>query len=376
MEKVVTIFLGAGFSKICGFPLVSEANEEFENNLNNKRLTMHSSSEWGFINQKPNLYNEMLKSIIEYYKKSTNKSFDYEETITWLIENKDKIFSTSEISSFRQYERVFHDIENEFKSMLIHLVRFIISKKINEEKIIKYQFLIDLINRFQVDGRIINFFTLNHDILLERILEYNGFQYSDGFSVQNSPVVYLKKRLPIYNFSYGGDINVHKLHGSFNYYNLYLRTPGLGHNSGILMTSEHYLKLKTNDYLEKHQASFNIKKLNPDNSQFNPDIEPNFIMGKDKVGLINGDYVYNDVLRRLQISYIMSDLSIIIGYSFRDDHVNEIMDLYGFNSKMDVINLNPNIKYPLNKQNKHLNVVDIKKPGQFGYELQVIEEKD
>jgi hypothetical protein len=72
----------------------------------------------------------------------------------------------------------------------------------------------------------------------------------------------------------------------------------------------------------------------------------------------------------------MSDLVVVMGYSYRDEHVNNIMDLYGMNSKMDLINMNPGMEYALDTSNKNLNVVNIKNPNEFGYQLQQLDERD
>lgn len=373
MENVVTFVLGAGFSKICGFPLASEVNSLFKKYLETKTVVRASSSEWVFENREPNEYafdNKVLSQIIQLYEKDNSKDFNYEDALDWIVENENHL--PERVKEWDNSQLRGSGIDLDF--VFIHLIKSVIDRRINEEMIVKFNFLIEIIDDYLTQGYKINFFTLNHDRLLERILDYHGYRYSDGFSTWNTPLYFESKKIPVYDFNYMEDINIHKLHGSLNYYNIRLSVQSA--RSSYTAVSDYYYKAKINNYFEKHSASYRNKKMNPHNSNFNLDIKPNFVVGSKKMELINNDYTYRDLLRRFHISCIMSETIVIFGYSYQDDHINEIIDLYGYNYKMNIVNVNPKKEYPLNMENKQLKIVNLKDHQNLKWELRDLDQEE
>jgi hypothetical protein len=288
MQKVVTIFLGAGFSKIGGFPLVSEVNQNFVEFLDTKNVYRYTSSEWSFKAGEPGFFNEVVQGILKIYKEKTKESFDYESSLSWILKNRSL---WSEDSYFEKYEKRKADLNEVFtniKFVFVHLIKSVIDRAVKEAMVMKYQFFIEyLIERFLLQGRTINIFSLNHDILVEKILNYYGYEFADGFSITNSPLYHQSKQIQIYNFAYDKNINLYKLHGSFNYYNIELRIPNSNFSPSYVQGTNYYLKAKISQYLDKHRAHIKNVKLNPVSNQFNLDIEPNFITGLNKKQLIH-----------------------------------------------------------------------------------------
>ena len=78
-------------------------------------------------------------------------------------------------------------------NILNYLIADLLSEfKKNDEEIKKiYYNFIQYITKFNE----VDIFTLNHDLLLERILELNEIEFSKGFNILNSNIFYEKNYL-------------------------------------------------------------------------------------------------------------------------------------------------------------------------------------
>ena len=157
-----------------------------------------------------------------------------------------------------------------------------------------------------------NFFTLNHDLLLEELFTNNQLQLNDGFEVgefysEESPV------LNHYSGRYSGSNRIYKLHGSVNYWNYYYVVNGRAINKNVVTR---------HTYGDAH--SFYIH-----------DKEGSQIMAEDSGLVLSGvetkkrryaGPLVSELIPLFEVVSKTADLTIIIGYSFMDEIINRILD--------------------------------------------------
>ena len=99
--------------------------------------------------------------------------------------------------------------ENKKYSKILDIINYLITDllskfKKNDEEIKKtYDNFIQYINKFNE----VDIFTLNHDLLLERILELNEIEFSKGFNILNSNIFYEKNPLPTFDNNFNASFS-------------------------------------------------------------------------------------------------------------------------------------------------------------------------
>lgn len=163
------------------------------------------------------------------------------------------------------------------------------------------QFMINLINDSRYEK--IDFFTLNHDTLLEQIFYQEKIEVCDGFGDYENDVKYWQPDL--YNSS-ATKVKLLKLHGSVNWFRLRKDDGdwrddkiGIPKNLDFWHTKDPY-----------------------DNHQFPPDGRPFFLAGtyNKMMQYISG--IYMDIHSLFHNRLPLSNHMIISGYSFSDKGIN------------------------------------------------------
>jgi SIR2-like domain len=165
-------------------------------------------------------------------------------------------------------------------------------------------------------------FTLNHDLLLEDLLHYYNKEYSDGFTANHSPLRGDdNENIEIFNNNYDKEIKVFKLHGSIDYYKYdYFIKEGLYFNP----TGE-YVFFKPKTYHNKHVAKRIDLESGSVLQSLTVNITPQFLTGKNKPDIIKKLTFYESLFKNFnEVLKTTTDL-MIIGYSFKDNHINDML---------------------------------------------------
>lgn len=378
MENHLTVILGAGFSANAEMPTSRAIAERFNRDLKEKLLSA-SSSEWFWIDNKDEtsihngrlnynyiaysyVFNELVKRYVAdrggfiYYEDFYQFIIDNFKSSDWIeelfekaktslltdkpffLEEKNKEYYKSYLFAFdhKQFQKV-SDILN----YLIGDILSVIPKNDAELKAI-YQRFIDYITQFES----VDIFTLNHDLLLERVLELNGLKYSKGFNVEDSPISHNDLSVPYFNNTFNEKIKIHKLHGSLDFFQFrHYEKNGMW----LQPTGEYDYYLTTN-YSTKH----NSIRINPNTKEilqdYNPDIVPKFITGTKKLDIIDSDFLFKKLFQNFGEIISKTENLLISGYSFSDDHLNEKLK----SKEINFINQNPSKEYPFNGNGKNI----------------------
>lgn len=375
-----TYILGAGFSIPVGYPSGQKLNQKFFENVENKILKF-SSGEWswdehgeisannGRLNFDYLNISYLLSELVEDFQKITFLPFDYEEFYDWInqpysnsfIQKKCEVvnkrllsegysqssphlFSSADINQYLLvqscYEYLIADLLNQpyQRNLYSHLYSSFISRLENDE--------------------LSNIFTLNHDTLLEFLLHNKGLKYSDGFSSIDSIIGNdQKEMLPVFNNEYVDSIKLFKLHGSIDYYNYSELIPTQG---GVYQCSENSWFFKTDRYWDVHTAGMIDKGTKEIIQSLNTNIRPQFLTGKSKLSTINEHKIYKTLFEHLKNELEITNRIIIIGYSYRDLHINELLMKTIKHNSCEIVNVNPYISFPFRRNYSKKNITEIK----------------
>ncbi|WP_299208401.1 SIR2 family protein [uncultured Dokdonia sp.] len=388
MKKNLTVILGAGFSANAGMPTASTIAERFNRDLKEKFLSA-SSSEWFWIDDKDKtfihngrlnydylaysyVFNELVKSYVLdrgsfiYYEDFYQYIIDNFENPDWVenlfeiakkslladkpffLEEKNKEYYESYLFAFdkKQFQKV--------SVILNYLIGDILNviPKTDAELIEIYQGFIDYLSNFEN----VDIFTLNHDLLLERVLELNKVKYSKGFNSQGSPISHNDLQVPYFNNTFNEKIKIHKLHGSLDFFQFKHYADG---GKLFLQPTGEYDYYMTNSYSTKHNAI----RINPETKEilqdYNFDIVPKFITGTRKLDTIENDFLFKQLFQNFQKTIDETENLFISGYSFSDEHLNEKLKAKAFN----YINQNPSKDYPFDGNGKNVKSLNELKNG-------------
>lgn len=362
MSKL-SVILGAGFSANAGFPLAQSVNARFNRNQIGNLLKM-SSSEWlwkdgknettvhnGTILTEANYYSYVINEVVKDYCQQTGTFNDYEDLFQYILNNSnDKAWHKNiQEKAYQKYlidyphmnypegikHLTFH--KNNGVSRTIEIINYLIADllflQVPEEIIIKfYKRFVDYILQFDN----VTIFTLNHDLLLEGILDLFKVKYSRGFSDKESSIYFEESPLPIFQDDFSKSrIKIIKLHGSLDYYRFQEVD-----NSQL---SGKYNYFTTRGYRAKHYARRIDLKTGETIQDLNSDIVPKFITGKDKPEIIKNDVMYSALFSHFQNDISKTENLLISGYSFRDEHVNAELQQ---RNDLKVINQRRSTDYP------------------------------
>ena len=352
-------------------PTASTIADKFNRDLREKFLSA-SSSEWFWVDGKDETsihngklnydyiaYSYVFDELVKSYIADRGDFIYYEDFYQYIIDNftnakwvedlfevakksllVDKPFFLEEKNK-EYYESYLFAFEHKQFQKVSDILNYLIGDILNEipkdenELIEIYHSFVDYISKFES----VDIFTLNHDLLLERVLELNGLKYSKGFNAEDSPISHNNLSVPFFNNTFNEKIKIHKLHGSLDFFQFRHYT-----NNGSLWlepTGEYDYYMTTN-YSTKH----NSIRINPHTKEilqdYNPDIVPKFITGTRKLDLIDNDFLFKNLFQNFQEVIDKTENLFISGYSFSDEHLNEKLK----SKKFNYINQNPSKEYP------------------------------
>lgn len=364
-----TVFiLGAGFSIPAGYPSAKKLNERFFNSVEDKLLRF-SSSEWawdeygdaasnnGRLNYDFLNISYLLSELVEQYQQGTYEIFDYESFYDWFSDRRNDIpfmQRCCETVNNRLKGKVIENSSHFFKKADInqhieinkcynYLIADLLERRYDrEEKYLYYKNFVNLINEKDE----IDIFTLNHDLLVEFLLSKSNIRYSDGFSLKDSCIIGSNdERLPVFNNVYTQNVRLLKLHGSVDYF-LFRK---MDQTNNYLADTGDYWFFKPGGYDNKHDAKRIDLTTGKIVQDFNFEIIPQFLVGKRKPIVINSHLIYKRLFEHLEKSLAETQNVIIIGYSYHDNHINDILKNAIDKFNFQLLNVNPNTEFPFRK---------------------------
>jgi hypothetical protein len=364
-----TFILGAGFSIPAKFPSGHSLNEKFFKNLENNILKFsnglwtwneydHSTAQNGRLNLDHLNISLLLSELIEYFQKLTFLPFDYEEFYDWIHREYDDALIkqccyevNKRLESRKSPDYSGHLFQNpglneyrKIQDCYSYLIADLLGRGYKrKENANQYSQFIDSITK---DAET-NIFTLNHDSLLEDLMTKDKLRYSDGFSTINSRIINSEnEKMPVFTNEYQNGIKLHKLHGSVDYYLFSAMKPS---NNGIYYYTGDYWFFKPEKYWDIQTCKLIDQDYREVLQAVNPDIKPQFLTGKSKLGIINDHLIYKHLYSNLQNSLLTTNKLIIIGYSYRDTHINKLIkECLDINS-CEIVNVNPHVSFPFRR---------------------------
>lgn len=369
----VSFILGAGFSRNAGLPLVNEIWNKLTLEDLEEQILHFNSSEWkwkdtaneaeqnnGRLTTERIPIGYFLKSALTKFKELTEpEKHNYEEFYQWLLDidilgevwkelkEKTKEYINTEFDENAYVSRQPISLRDVI-FCFIHLIDDLLwpSKPFDEYAQL-YDPYLDVIQQSERAS----IYTLNHDHILETLLEQRGIPYSDGFSNVNSPLRSPEDKEPIKVFcnTFNEKVRLIKLHGSIDQYKY--------HYLGDTDKAGQIDYFKTLDYYAKHRAEY-VDEQGIVQQNVTTAIEPQFITGRNKLNLIQSDSLYSALYSDFQRELPGSDLLVINGYSYLDPHVNDVIE-----SSKDsigcIININPGADFPFVHPNvKNINPLE------------------
>ena len=280
------IFIGAGFSKDAGVPLMSEFVVFFEERLKNKGSDYHN----------------YFLTIKKYMTETTRTAdIDLEKLMDILYRLADG--NTVEMSAWQEKNELTAfdpDIRKDTKSELENLIRekCIIDPEV---KLDDYSPLNDIFKAVKP----LDIFSVNYDDVLEVFCYKNKYTLEDGFALYWDPTRFDNLD--------GIDVRLLKLHGSVLWY----RTEEGAFYKVLLKVPPEYNKLVTGEKLEQLIA---------------------YPVAGKPIHVAPLAYAMNELRKRLE----EVSQCIIIGYSMRDNHIIDIfIEALRRNDKLRIILVNP-----------------------------------
>jgi hypothetical protein len=369
------IILGAGFSYHAGLPLANNIREYFTRNNVDTILKFGSGeSRWADFADEAHLnngrlgfdyvaYGYILNTLVRKFVDTHGSFTNYEEMYQYFIDNfKVKGFLDSILSEAKEvcleekpflvdnplegnYMYAFEHTESDHLNSLInHLIAdLLFCRKKHEEYVSKYENFLAFI-KAQTKVTIA---TLNHDLLLEFLLEkFVKKIYSDGFT-RNQKILFSEegKPLNVFQGEFAESISLLKLHGSLDTYKYicYDESP----DTATVVATGDYLYFKTLSYYEKQHPERFDPSTGKKVQTFHFQITPQFITGTDKPQLINADTMYSVLYKKFTTDILIAENLVLVGYSYGDKHVNDQIESALNAGKLKAItNVNPGMKFP------------------------------
>jgi hypothetical protein len=298
--NTITFFLGAGFSAAAGYPIGNILNVEL------RKFTEESSA----------ISRYLLKNFENF------KEFDYEEFYDFFrsfgcygnslpASEEKKLAFQKFIGEEKDCTTVISSFEDEYQKKAFEIIHLCEGKEVQE----KYVDFIRFIKQLIGEKNKINFFSLNHDCLLENLFNCHKIQYSDGFDNLDTNFEYTVSKNPNRPMSkftnlFDKDIRLLKLHGSIDLYSI---KPPV--NEPLI-----FLKPRCKERVNFLTSVLNVKR---DSSIVTIPL-PQFLTGNNSKEWYSENipyYLYT--FKRLSTEFSHSDYLIIIGYSFGDEYINE-----------------------------------------------------
>lgn len=294
--KNISVLIGSGFSIPAGFPKVDEIGE-FLINAGNIGVYYHTDQSFYHPCDSNKMsgekYEYFLEKIVEhthYCEINNIKKFNYED--------------------FYDYITLDNNRDPLIQKCINELITHSLQKNITCIDHLKYQNFLFLLKELHLSQNNIKIHTLNHDILLEQLIENDYIlqkNMSDGYTLSNNlyctyqgEKVYIK----VFENSFNSNINLFKLHGSID--ENFITNEIRGKN---IYDINHINRTDTGNYLELPVSN----------------LVGTFLSGKTyKQRRYSEDY-FSCLLSHFKRNLINSNILIVIGYGFGDSGINTIL---------------------------------------------------
>jgi len=370
MKKSLNILLGAGFSRLADLPLGNDIKKRFDRDQR-EQLLRFSGGEWAWRDGKDQTtlhngslgadwlcYSYLLDEIVCEYNSSKGGFKDYEDFYQFIKDHsgnanwygpiyskvKNRMYKEQNIESPNEfYDPIFNTPDSYILEEIVnHLIAdMLFISKSEQELMIAYKPFIDYIKMYEE----VHVFTLNHDLLVEKLLKYSNLDFCNGFTEKGSVLQYNEQNIPTFGDEFdSSNIKIYKLHGSVDSFMF----EHCNENNGVLTRTDEYSYFKPIDYPSMHylvrvdiQTGQVIQTFSPDT------VVPRFITGNGsgKKDLISADFMYNSIYSRFSKQMLGGKELFVAGYSFGDEHVNDVFSRFTKESGLKVINLNPYNKF-------------------------------
>jgi len=373
MAKIALI-LGSGFSFDAGLPLAKDINKYFIRD-NSKNILKFSSGEFMWTDFASETYKHngrlgfdhlsygiLLNESVAMFIEDKSVFINYEEFYQYIIDNlkselfidklkkraliefnkkfpkikeyNNHIFYTSAITKFQR---------SEFISLINHLIGDLLYVRIDRNKLANsYATIINYLQEFDS----IDIVTLNHDLLMEELIrDYLKKEYSNGFSTNQDILKSSEgKSLNTFMGDFSNKINIFKVHGSIDVYSYVVAEE----KGSIVTPTDEVIFFQTHDYDEKQKPIRHDPETGEIVQRFHWAIDPQFITGINKIELLKKPGLYQNLYNESEMRLKDCETLLIIGYSFGDEHINELIERTINESKSleKIININPSPKFP------------------------------
>ena len=279
----VMFFFGAGASVAAGVPDTNSFVEEYINSIRDpdKKETIEKIVE--ILKGKRKKSDIDIELLLETLTKLSKKD---EEPLLDFFEGKNFV-----LNKYSEKEPLIDDLKNFVKTKAI----------VPKEKVQYLQPLLGFIEDYQP----LDIISLNYDTCIEQFCNVNKLTYQDGFDVHWNPK----------NFALDTDIRMYKVHGSVMWYQSdigsYIKLP--------VMAMENTIQLITGEKAENLML-YPMQKWGYTEPLLELLVESKYLLESGKCNFL-----------------------IVVGYSFRDDHIRRILwDAARKNKELYIILIGPN----------------------------------
>ena len=356
--------LGAGFSAPAGYPLAWDINSRFRELSDPHSFFRLTSTEWVWrehyqqeVSGPDGIANFfLLRELIDGYAAPTGV-WSYEGLYQHAIDlaEKDQVVreelyerararirttefhsEQSPLDSYIDPTQARWELKDLFNGLISDLLRATATDLVIDQTYNGF------IGHVRATGRNVSVVTLNHDLLLEKLFDKAGLSFSDGFTKQGSPITDMENNpLKVFNGQFPEPIKVYKLHGSVDMYRYYATEQV--DSTTREFTGRHFY-VKTSDFRAKH---FNRMRGQLHGSAMALSMQPEFLTGNDKLGLITSDHMYRDLFQRGKHDLVHAEAVYVIGYGLGDQHINDMLQAaLASDALTEMIVVNPTAELP------------------------------
>lgn len=211
----------------------------------------------------------------------------------------------------------------------------------NDINFAPYKPLANYIKELVSQGNIVNLYSLNHDVLIEKIIEhfYMEAYFCDGFTAAGTAyygdVSGTKQPLEYFANQYDKPIRLHKLHGSTSYYAFYKEIDAGSYKVSNIVKRPWGL----DEFKLEYGEGVNIVQGRTSRGKMS--MEADFLTGATtKVHRYESPIYYKPQFDNFKADLAKTDHLTVIGYGFKDTRVNEMV-LEQINKKARCIVVDP-----------------------------------
>lgn len=336
MGKSISFLLGAGFSFPMGYPMGNDIEIRL-NDIINRGIQAFEENPYNPVYSK---YPFILQKMIDFYKRSHNGTFNYEDFYEYIPYCcKDKTIGNA-LNYYRYGEP--KPIESEYLNYVDKYQEYI-SKLIKDANGIQfyeehdtlqlniYGSFIKELKKFLDEDFEVNIHTLNHDLLFESFKNSNliGDKICDGFEYNLKKYIGYNDRneivgLPYFNEKYDKQIRLYKLHGSIDQYKYY--------KGDFYMEYDNHIKMEQS--IDKGKELHIVENGEIIDTFRFVELQPDFLTGKESKEKNYHRPFYNKLFSLFENNMEHSDCLFIVGYSGNDNGINNrLLKYYSGNNK-------------------------------------------